>query len=144
MSGLTVRAVKDIVMNKEVIYGATQGGGVFRYSELALALTPTPTSTPQSTVIPTSIPTPTPTQEPIEAGKIYGSVKDVKGTPIISVRLTLKGKKIKIENNTASDEKGYFEFADLKADTYTIIAKKKVTRNPDRRLNSAKKKRKKL
>ena len=95
MSGLTVRAVKDIVMNKEVIYGATQGGGVFRYSELALALTPTPTSTPQSTVIPTSIPTPTPTQEPIEAGKIYGSVKDVKGTPIISVRLTLKGKKNK-------------------------------------------------
>jgi len=145
MSGLTVRAVKDIVMNKEVIYGATQGGGVFRYSELTLALTPTPTSTPQSTVIPTSIPTPTPTpastpqstvistsvltptptQEPIEAGKIYGSVKDVKGAPVTSVRLTLKGKKTKIGNNTNSDEKGYFEFADLKADTYTIIAKKK-------------------
>ena len=127
MSGLTVRAVKDIVMNKEVIYGATQGGGVFRYGELAPALTPTHalTPTPQSTVIPTPIPTSTPTQEPIEAGKIYGYVKDVKGAPITSARLTLKGKKIKIGNNTSSGKKGYFEFTDLKADTYTIIARKK-------------------
>lgn len=123
MSGLTVRAVKDIVMNKEVIYAATQGGGVFRYGGSNLATTPTPEVTPTST--PTVIPTPTPTQEPIEAGKIYGYVKDVKGTLITSVRLTLKWKKIKIENNTNSDEKGYFEFTDLKADTYTIIAKKK-------------------
>ncbi|MBM4064197.1 MAG: hypothetical protein FJ266_00910 [Planctomycetes bacterium] len=134
MSGLTVRAVKDVVMNKEVIYGATQGGGVFRYAEKELEIAPTPTPTPNNTptLSPTptvtstsSVPTPTPTQEPIEAGKIYGSVKDVKGAPVTSVRLTLKGKKTKIGNNTNSDEKGYFEFADLKADTYTIIAKKK-------------------
>lgn len=31
MSGLTFRAVKDIVLNEKVIYVATQGGGVFRY-----------------------------------------------------------------------------------------------------------------
>jgi hypothetical protein len=133
-------------MNKEVIYGATQGGGVFRYSELALALTPTPTSTPQSTVIPTSIPTPTPTptQEPIEAGKIYGYVKDVKGAPITSARLTLKGKKIKIGNNTTSGEKGYFEFTDLKADTYTIIAKKKGYKKSRQKVKLGEKEKKKI
>ena len=31
MSGLSVRAVKDLELNSEVIYAATLGGGVFRY-----------------------------------------------------------------------------------------------------------------
>jgi photosystem II stability/assembly factor-like uncharacterized protein len=31
MSGLAVRAVKDLDVNREAIYAATQGGGVFRY-----------------------------------------------------------------------------------------------------------------
>jgi photosystem II stability/assembly factor-like uncharacterized protein len=36
MSGLAVRAVKDIAVNDTAIYAATQGGGVFRYWRAAL------------------------------------------------------------------------------------------------------------
>lgn len=32
MSGLTIRAVKDLAMNDRVLYAATQGGGVYRYA----------------------------------------------------------------------------------------------------------------
>jgi hypothetical protein len=31
MSGLSIRAVKDLKLNNKVIYVATLGGGVFRY-----------------------------------------------------------------------------------------------------------------
>lgn len=32
MSGLTIRAVKDLAMNDRVLYAATQGGGVYRFA----------------------------------------------------------------------------------------------------------------
>ena len=41
MSGLAVRAVKDLAISANVMYAATQGGGVFRFDRV-----PIPTSTP--------------------------------------------------------------------------------------------------
>ena len=41
MSGLSVRAVSDLAINANVMYAATQGGGVFRFDRV-----PIPTSTP--------------------------------------------------------------------------------------------------
>jgi len=91
--------------------------------------TPTPTNTPTPSVTPTPVPTPSPapTQSPIpgEKGKIYGYVVDIKGNPIESVKVKLKGKETKIEKKTSSDADGFFEFADLEADTYKITAKKR-------------------
>ncbi|MCU0603897.1 MAG: hypothetical protein MUC33_14690 [Desulfobacterales bacterium] len=42
MSGLAVRAVKDMDVNRQVIYAATQGGGVFRYLRPAPRPVPNP------------------------------------------------------------------------------------------------------
>jgi len=91
--------------------------------------TPTPTPTPAPSQTPTPMPTPSmaPTQSPIpgEKGKIYGHVVDIKGNPIESVKVKLKGKETKIKKKTSSDIEGSFEFADLEADTYKITAKKR-------------------
>ena len=57
--------------------------------------------------------------------KISGYVVNIKGDPIESVRLSLKGVKTKVSNKTSSDADGFFEFADLDANTYVIFAKKK-------------------
>lgn len=46
------------------------------------------------------------------------------GNPVGFVKLKLKGKKTKITRVTSSDGNGFFEFADLDADSYLIIAKK--------------------
>ena len=46
MSGLAVRAVKDIAISANVMYAATQGGGVFRFDRV-----PIPTSTPCTTLL---------------------------------------------------------------------------------------------
>jgi hypothetical protein len=58
-------------------------------------------------------------------GRIYGYVVDLNGDPLISVNLRLAGKKTKTSKSTLSDKNGYFEFKDLTADTYGILAKKK-------------------
>ncbi len=63
--------------------------------------------------------------EEIVRGKITGFVYDIKGNPIESVKLKLNGIKTKMSKSTASDQDGFFEFTDLDADTYVIIAKKK-------------------
>jgi len=63
--------------------------------------------------------------ELIVKGKISGYVMDRKGNPIESVRLRLKGKKTKFSGRTSSDANGYFEFTNLRADTYVLTAKKK-------------------
>ncbi|MCF6154703.1 MAG: glucose sorbosone dehydrogenase [Candidatus Brocadia sp.] len=87
---------------------------------------PTPTSPSQT---PTPIPTPStvPTQvpTPVKTGKIYGYVVDIKGNPLVSVKVNLKGKETKIRKKTLSDTEGSFEFADLEADTYKITTKKR-------------------
>ncbi len=57
-----------------------------------------------------------------EKGAISGHVVDTGGNPLASVELRLKGKKKKSYNGS-TDEDGFFEFQDLEADTYTLIAK---------------------
>ncbi len=69
------------------------------------------------------------TMEQVEKGKISGYVVNIKGDPIESVRLKLKGIKTKVIKTASSDADGFFEFTDLEADTYVIIAKKKKYRN---------------
>jgi len=61
----------------------------------------------------------------LTGGNISGYVTDFRGNPIASVVLSLKGVKSKVAKTVSSDEFGAFEFADLDADTYVIIAKKK-------------------
>ena len=53
---------------------------------------------------------------------------DKKDNPIESAKLRLKGTNTKVSKKTVSDEDGFFEFADLDADTYTITALKKEGR----------------
>ncbi len=61
--------------------------------------------------------------------KINGSVVDTEDNPIESAKVKLKGKKTGKSETTYSGEDGYFKFEDLKADTYTITAKKKGYKN---------------
>jgi len=82
-----------------------------------------PTPTPEPTV--TQTVTPTPSSTPHIKGSIFGDVIDTKGNPIESAKVKLNGINTKILKKTTSDEEGLFEFADLDADTYRIIATKK-------------------
>jgi hypothetical protein len=63
--------------------------------------------------------------ELITKGTITGYVVNTKGNPVESAEIKLRGIKTKISTTTFSDAEGYFEFADLDAETYVIIAKKK-------------------
>ncbi len=63
--------------------------------------------------------------EEITKAKISGFVIDISNNPIESAKLTLKGIKTGYNSTTSSDADGFFEFKDLEADTYVIIAKKK-------------------
>ncbi len=58
-------------------------------------------------------------------GGIYGNVVDIKGDPIESVQIKLKGVKTKVTRTESSDADGYYEFTGLDADTYILTAKKK-------------------
>jgi hypothetical protein len=88
------------------------------------ALTPTPTPTP----------TATPTPTPVSGGSIYGYVLDIKEEPVEGVKLKLKGLRTGYTAKEFSDEDGYFEFNDLEADTYRIIAKKRGYRQETKRV----------
>ena len=68
--------------------------------------------------------TPTPTPTPAK-GKIFGYVVNVKGTPIKSVLIRLIPEDGGGYRSTYTDEDGFFEFEDLDADDYVIVAKKK-------------------
>jgi uncharacterized membrane protein len=68
-------------------------------------------------------------EEQTVLGKIYGYVVDIKGNPIESVKLKLKGLKTKLKMSETSDGDGFFEFTDLEADKYVISAQKKRYRN---------------
>ena len=63
--------------------------------------------------------------EIIEKAKISGYVVDIQGEPIESVKLRLKGIKTGYKSTSSSDADGFFEFVDLEADTYVLIAKKR-------------------
>ena len=68
-------------------------------------------------------------EEQAMLGKIYGYVVDIRGNPIESVKLKLRGIKTKLRMTESSDGDGFFEFTDLEADTYVISAQKKRYRN---------------
>ena len=61
----------------------------------------------------------------VQKGSIYGYVTDIRGDPIESVKLKLSGIRTKIKKSTSTDSDGFFEFTDLEADTYRIVAKKR-------------------
>ena len=63
--------------------------------------------------------------EPIVIAAISGSVIDINGEPLESVKVKLKGIKTKFIEVVYTDANGFFEFTDLEADTYIIIANKK-------------------
>ena len=83
-------------------------------------LTPTPPPLPLPSTAPTQSPSPVRTQ-----GKIFGYVVNIKGNPIKSVKIKLKGITTKTLFTTLSDADGFFEFTGLEADTYSTIANKK-------------------
>ena len=58
-------------------------------------------------------------------GKIYGYVVDIKGNPLESVKLKLKGLKTGVKGLETSDGDGFFEFLDLGADRYILTVQKK-------------------
>ena len=87
-----------------------------------------------TTPTPLTTPTPSPTPEQVEKGKISGYVANIKGDPIESVRLRLKGVKTKVIKTVSSDTDWFFEFEDLEADTYVIIAKKKKYGNTQQKV----------
>jgi hypothetical protein len=61
----------------------------------------------------------------VQKGSIYGYVVNIKGDPIESVRLTLNGIGIKAKKTASTDSDGFFEFKDLEAGIYRIVAKKR-------------------
>lgn len=78
---------------------------------------PTPSTTPTPEV--TSFVT------PITQGSISGNVINMRGYPIESAKIRLKGIKTKILRKAVSDEDGLFEFADLEEDVYILRVLKK-------------------
>jgi hypothetical protein len=63
--------------------------------------------------------------EPIVIASISGSVIDIGGEPIESVKVKIKGIKTKFSDVVSTDADGFFEFTDLEKDTYLIIANKR-------------------
>lgn len=64
--------------------------------------------------------------EVVVKAKISGYVVDnINGDPIENVRIKAKGVKTGYTNTAASDVDGFFEFTELEADTYVLVAKKK-------------------
>ena len=63
--------------------------------------------------------------EEVVKAKISGYVVDIKGDPIENVRIKAKGVKTGYKNTATSDADGFFEFPDLEADTYVLVARKK-------------------
>ncbi len=62
--------------------------------------------------------------EEIVKATISGYVVDINGNPVENVRIKAKGVKTGYKITVTSDTDGFFEFTDLDADTYVIIAKK--------------------
>lgn len=70
-----------------------------------------------------------------ENGRIYGYIKNLKGNPVKSAKVKLKG--TTTINATVSDAEGYFEFGDLDAGTSVVTAKKKGYKNVKRTVSLA-------
>ncbi len=63
--------------------------------------------------------------EPIVIAAIFGSVIDIAGEPLESVKVKIRGIKTKFSEVIFTDADGFFEFTDLEEDTYVIIANKR-------------------
>ena len=63
--------------------------------------------------------------EVVVKAKLSGYVVDIQSDPIESVKLRLKGIKTGYNSTSSSDADGYFEFDNLEADTYVLVAKKR-------------------
>ena len=87
--------------------------------------TPPPVSSPSPLPSLPPLPSPIPSPSLSKYGQISGYVYDMKGNPVESVMLKLKGVNIGYAETTYSDDYGFFEFVDLDAGTYIIISKKK-------------------
>ncbi|MBF8275740.1 MAG: hypothetical protein HW390_813 [Candidatus Brocadiaceae bacterium] len=70
---------------------------------------------------------------------IYGYVRDsIRGNPIGTVTVKLKGLKTKSKNTSFSDTDGFFKFADLGEDTYLLIARKRGFKRSNRTIKLSK------
>ncbi len=99
---------------------------VFNAVSYVASITPSPSPTPAPSSTPPPAPLPSPEFTPsIEKGTIFGYVEGARGNPLESVKIKLKGVRTEALFTEYSDADGYFEFGDLEADTYVIIAKKK-------------------
>lgn len=63
--------------------------------------------------------------EPIVIAAISGSVIDIDGEPLESVKVKIRGIKTLFTDVVFTDADGFFEFTDLEEDTYVIIANKR-------------------
>ena len=63
--------------------------------------------------------------EPIVIASISGSVTDIHGEPLESVKIKIRGIKTLFTDVVFTDADGFFEFTDLEEDTYVIIANKR-------------------
>lgn len=63
--------------------------------------------------------------EPIVIASISGSVIDINGEPLESVKVKIRGIKTLFTDVVFTDADGFFEFTDLEEDTYVIIANKR-------------------
>ena len=70
---------------------------------------------------------------------IYGYVRDsIRGNPIGTATIKLKGLKTKSKNTAFSDTDGFFKFADLGEDTYVLIARKRGFKRLNRTIKLSK------
>ena len=70
---------------------------------------------------------------------IYGYVRDsIRGNPIGTATIKLKGLKTKSKNTSFSDTDGFFKFSDLGEDTYLLIARKKGFKRLNRTIKLSK------
>lgn len=63
--------------------------------------------------------------EKVVKATLSGYVVDINGDPIENVKIKAKGLTTAYKNTTATDADGFFEFTELEADTYVLVAKKK-------------------
>ncbi|MBM4065122.1 MAG: DUF2012 domain-containing protein [Planctomycetes bacterium] len=63
--------------------------------------------------------------EPIVIASISGSVVNINGEPLESVKVKIRGIKTLFTDVVFTDADGFFEFTDLEEDTYVIIANKR-------------------
>lgn len=65
------------------------------------------------------------TMEETVKGTIYGYVLNIIDDPVENVKIKAKGVKTGYKNTAVTDADGYFEFTELDADTYIIVARKR-------------------